>query len=124
MAFRPVLSAVLALALLSPTAAVAASVSGQQLLSLCTANMGGAGNDLEAAECLGFVVGVADSFDCAEPEHGYHWDSHAGASQPRIVQVVVEHIESHPTDLTSGGHFVVAHALADAFPCPAKTAGN
>ena len=124
MTIRPLLTAVLALALLSPAPALAANVSGQQLLALCTANMGGTGNELEAAECLGFVVGVADTFDCEEAEHGLRWNSSVNISQPKIVQIVVQHIEQHPTDLMSGGHYVVAHALAEAFPCPSKTAGN
>lgn len=124
MTIRPLLTAVLALALLAPAPALAANVSGQQLLALCTANMGGTGNELEAAECLGFVVGVADTFDCEEAEHGLRWNSRAEVSQPQIVKIVVEHIERHPTDLMSGGHYVVAHALSEAFPCPAKTAGN
>ena len=124
MTIRPLLTAVLALALLAPAPALAANVSGQQLLALCTANMGGTGNELEAAECLGFVVGVADTFDCEEAEHGLRWNSSVNISQPKIVQIVVQHIEQHPTDLISGGHYVVAHALAEAFPCPSKTAGN
>lgn len=124
MTIRPLLTAVLALALLAPAPALAANVSGQQLLALCTANMGGTGNELEAAECLGFVVGVADTFDCEEAEHGLRWNSSVNISQPKIVQIVVQHIEQHPTDLMSGGHYVVAHALAEAFPCPSKTAGN
>ena len=104
--------------------AAAGRLSGQQLLSLCTANMNGRGNPMAAAECLGFVVGVADTFDCEEAEHGLRWNSSVNISQPRIVQIVVQHIEQHPTDLMSGGHYVVAHALAEAFPCPSKTAGN
>lgn len=122
---RPLLSAVLALALLlSPASAGAANVSGEQLLALCTANMGGGGNELEAAECMGFVVGVADSFDCVEAAHGYRWNSSAGVSQPIMVQVVVQHMADHPADLATGGHAVVAQALSEAFPCPAQSAGN
>lgn len=115
------LAAVLAsAALFCAGPACAADVSGQQLLSLCTANMGGAGNALEAAECMGYVVGVADTFDCVEAEHGYRWDSGAGLSQPQMVKLVVDYISTHPTAMISVGHISVARALSEARPCPSN----
>jgi len=93
---RLLATAVLAITLTATAPAEAAQVSGQQLLALCTAGMGGQAYRVEAAECLGFVM----------------------------VQLVVEHIQKHPTDLITGGHYVVASALAEAYPCPSKTAGN
>ena len=65
MNFRPhhVLAASLVLASLPVGEAAAAIVTGEQLLYLCTSNMGGRGNPLASAECMGFVVGVADTFE-------------------------------------------------------------
>lgn len=113
-------SAVLAATALSTLPAAAADVSGQQLLALCTANMGGAGNALEAAECMGYVVGVADTFDCAEAEHGYRWNSSANPSQPQLVKLVVDYLSAHPSALVSVGHIGVARALSEALPCPSN----
>lgn len=118
------LAGAMALSLLGAAPAAAAQMSGQELLSLCTANMGGTGNPMKAAECLGFVVGVADTFDCVEDNHGLTWDSRSAISQPGIVQLVVDYIHAHPTALISGGHYIVGQALSQAFPCGHKTAGN
>lgn len=122
-AVNKLLSGVLALGLMAGQAG-ATQVSGQQLLALCTANMHGKGNPLEAAECMGFVVGVADTFDCDEDHHGLRWNNRAPVSQPGIVKLVVDYIQAHPTALDSGAHVVVGKALSEAFPCGAKTAGN
>ena len=105
-------------------AADAEHLTGQQLLALCTANMGNAGNPMEAAECLGYVVGVADTFDCAEPAHGYNWNSSADVGQPRLAVTVIQYLESHPTALTAPAHINVARALSNAYPCPKKAAAN
>ena len=118
------LAGMLACTILSAAPAAAAQLSGEQLLSLCTANIGGGGNPMKAAQCMGFVVGVADTFDCDEDNHGLKWNSEAAKSQPQIVRTVVQYIQEHPTTLTTGGHIAVGEALSKAYPCPAKTAGN
>lgn len=112
-----------ALAMLPAGTVSAAQVTGQQLLSLCTANMGGQGNPLEAAECMGFIVGVADTFDCVESNHGFTWNSSANVGQPRLVYLVVEWLHKHPDAVAYEGHRVVGAALQDAFPCN-KIAAN
>lgn len=95
----------------------AATVTGQQLLSLCTANMWGKGKALEAAECLGFVVGVSDTFNCEQSDHGFTWDSERGVSQPRLVATVIQWLQTHPDSLTFEAHRVVGAALQNAYPC-------
>ena len=112
-----VLPAVLALAALAPAPAAANPVSGRQLLSLCTANMWGKGHPLEAAECMGFVVGVSDTFNCVQSDHGFTWNSANGVSEPMRVAVVVQWLQSHPEGLDFEGHRVVGAALQEAFPC-------
>jgi hypothetical protein len=107
----------LALAFLPQGQASAGIVTGQQLLSLCTANMWGKGHPVEAAECLGYVVGVADTFDCEQGDHGFTWDSSAGVSQPRMVAVIVQWLQTHPDALKSEAHRLVGAALQQAFPC-------
>jgi hypothetical protein len=95
----------------------ASSMTGRQLFSLCTANMNGAGNPLEAAECLGFVVGVSDTFNCTQNDHGFTWDSSMSVSQPELVAAVVKWLQAHPAALEYEGHRVVGAALQAAFPC-------
>lgn len=109
--------ALFGLAILAPGPAAAAQVSGQQLLSLCTANLNGKGNALEAAECMGFIVGVSDTFDCVEKNHGFTWNSLAASSQPQLVKIVVDWLHKHPASLNYEGHRVVGAALQNAFPC-------
>lgn len=110
-------SAIMMFAIGSVAPASAGQVSGQQLLSMCTANLNGKGNALEAAECMGFIVGVADTFDCVEKNHGFTWNSTAAASQPQLVQVVVAWLNKHPAALNYEAHRVVGAALQKSFPC-------
>lgn len=118
-----VLAAVLSFA--APSAHAADThVSGQQLLALCTANMGGFGDRARAVACMGFVVGVANTFDCIEDNHGYLWNSHAEASQPQLVAIVVDYIRRHPAARVGEGHRAIGAALQEAFPCQPKTASN
>ena len=120
----PLFAAVLSLSAASAAMASDARMTGQQLLSLCTANMGGRGNPMEAAECLGFVVGVADTFDCTEDNHGYRWNSSADVSQPQLANLTVHYIESHPTTLSGEAHKAIGAALQQAYPCKPKSASN
>lgn len=113
-----VLSAALALATLIPAGnARANQVTGQQLWSLCTANLWGKGNPLEAAECMGYIVGVADTFNCTQSDHGFNWNSSAEYTQPQLVALVVHWLDQHPAALSYEAHRVVGAALQDAFPC-------
>lgn len=116
-------AAVAALAILPVNIASASQVTGQQLWSLCTANMGGKGNPLEAAECMGFVVGVADTFNCTQNDHGFTWNSDASYSQPQLVVLVVDWLNRHPAARDYEAHRVVGAALQEAFPCD-KTASK
>lgn len=98
-------------------AAVAAEVSGRQLLSLCSAKLDGRDKSLEAAECTGFVIGVADSFDCNEANRDLTWKSEAHFTPHQLVAVVVDWLHRHPDAASSDGSRVVGAALQDAFPC-------
>ena len=114
------------LALSAGTAAQASDIhiTGQQLLSLCTANMGGRGNPMEAAECMGFVVGVADTFDCTEDNHGFRWNSSADVTQPQLAGLAIHYIQDHPTARSGEAHRAIGAALQEAFPCKPKAASN
>lgn len=110
-------SAVLALCLLSVAPAQAGYVTGRELSGLCRANIGGHGHVIEAAECMGYIVGVADSFDCIEQLHGFNWDSSRNVSQPQLVATVLRWLDSHPQSLPYESDGLVGAALAEAYPC-------
>lgn len=114
---RHLLVAMLALTTLSAGTATAASVTGQQLLALCTANMGGHGNAIEAAECMGFIIGVADTFDCIDATQLFNRTNSGKTSQPELVQHVVNYLEKHPSAKQREAFSVVGLALAAYFPC-------
>ena len=111
------LAVMFAVAMLPSGEATASSMTGAQLSALCKANMGGSGNALEAAECLGFIVGVSDTFDCLEKNHGFAWNSNAEFNQPQLVGVVLTWLDEHPSAHSYEAHRVVGAALAHAFPC-------
>lgn len=107
----------LALGLLMPGTAHAAAQTGAQLYAMCTANMGGNGNPLLAAECMGYIVGVADTFDCVQKNHGFTWNASSKVSQPGLVAVVLQWIDAHPDARSEEAHKVIGAALQDRYPC-------
>lgn len=123
MTFKPnyFLAAVLALTSLSAGNSTAATVSGQQLLSLCTANMQGKGNPLEAAECLGYIIGVSDTFDCSNADQLFNRQNSADVSQMRLAALVISYLENNPAAKTEDAHRAVFTALAAYYPCQAQS---
>lgn len=111
------LAVMLAFPLVLPTQAWAGYVSGAQLKDICKADDQGAGNPLASAECLGFVLGVADTFDCVEKLHGFNWDSTSDATQTQLVKTVVTWLDAHPNVLAYEADGLVGAALSEAFPC-------
>lgn len=110
------------LALALATSPAAANHKGhmpaEQLYRLCTQNMGSGGNRLEAGECVGYIVGIADSFDCNEASHGHRWNSDgAHDSQMTLVATVIQYLDEHPLAMAQDAHRVVSTALENAFPC-------
>ena len=111
------LAAVLAFSSLSTGEAWAASVTGEQLLYLCTANMGGKGNALLSAECMGYIVGVADTFDCIDATQLFNRTNSEKVSQPKLVEHVVIYLQKHPAARKREAFEVVGLALTKHFPC-------
>lgn len=113
-----------ALSLLSSGPANAGYVSGTDLLGVCAPNKADPVYRLKVAECRGYVVGVADTFDCEEAAHGYHWNVKAEASQPQLAVTVISYLQSQPAALSVPAHINVAQALSQAYPCPKSAAAN
>lgn len=107
----------LALGLLLPGTAHAAAQTGAQLYAMCTANMGGNGNPLLAAECMGYIIGVADTFDCVEKNHGFTWNARSKINQPELVTVVLQWIDAHKESRSEEAHKVIGAALQNQYPC-------
>lgn len=117
MRFRPLLAVLSATATLIASPASAGFVTGAQLMEICKADEQGAGNPLLAAECQGFVLGVADSFDCVEKLHGFTWNSTTEVSRTQLMKIVTTWLEHHPDALAYEADGLVAAALSDSYPC-------
>lgn len=110
------------LAVLVATSPATANHNGHmpadQLYRLCTQNMGGGGSHLEAGECIGYIVGIADSFDCVEASHGFHWNSDgARDNQMTMVVTVLQYLDEHQPEMKEEAHQIVSKALSTTFPC-------
>lgn len=117
---RHLAAALLALSLAAGPAVAShkGHMKADQLYRLCTQNIGSGGSRLEAGECLGYIVGIADSFDCEEVSHGHRWNSDgANDSQMTMVVTVLQYLDEHPPAMNEDAHRVVAAALENAFPC-------
>lgn len=114
---RHVPAAGLALALLAPGNAMAGYVSGWDLLEICKANPASPIYRLQVSECRGYVVGVADTFDCSSKLHGFNWSSTSPASQSDLVRVTINWLSTHPNLLDRKSDGLVAAALSEAYPC-------
>lgn len=112
-----VLAAAVALALWVPGSANAGYVSGWDLLEICKANPASPVYRLHVSQCLGYVVGVSDTFDCSSKLHGFNWSSTSPASQSDLVKVTVNWLSSHPSLLDHKSDGLVAAALSEAYPC-------
>lgn len=106
------------LALLPVRSATAGFLSGSDLLDSCVPKRADPVYRLKVAECRGYVVGVADTFDCSNQVLGFNWKSDTQASQRDLVDVVVRWLNSHPQNLSYEADGLVAAALSEKFPCP------
>jgi hypothetical protein len=89
--------------------------AGADLLADC----GLASSSMGYNYCLGFIMGVADSFDCEQPiMSGFRWQPIADGNAAQFRKVVVKWLNDHPEHLHLRAGSLVAAALSEAFPCP------
>ena len=119
-----VLAAVAVLATSPATPAFSGFVSGGDLLASCTPAKVDPTYRLKVAECRGYVVGIADTFDCKTQALGFKWNSSTGSSQRDLVDVVVVWLRKHPGEMSYQANGLVAAALSEAFPCARDSAAN
>ena len=113
-ALRFVLAGILTHAAAYPTQAASSFHSGSGLLERCESK-----DPSLLGMCLGFTVGVADSFDCQRILlSGYRWQSPRDVTAGQVQKVVVKYLNENPEELHLAAGSLVAAALSKAFPCP------
>jgi hypothetical protein len=94
-------------------AALAGSYSGQKLLDALNSS---AADERRFAE--GYVFGIADSMQEAYPVFGlFRACIPSTATATQVVAVVKETLRREPGYLHNAAGFLVAKAVADAYPC-------
>lgn len=97
---------------------LAGFVSGMDLLAFCAPSRADPVYRLKVAECRGYVIGVADTFDCRTQLLGFTWQSRNGASQRELVDLVITFLRRNPQHLGYEADGLIAAALSEKFPCP------
>lgn len=115
---RSCLFASLVIAFVPCASTHAGFVSGMDLLESCAPARADPAYRQRVAECRGYVVGVADTFDCTNALMGFTWRSNMQASQRDLVDLVIRWLRSHPQYLRYEADGLVAAALSEKFPCP------
>ena len=92
-------------------------LSGSDLLESCKPRVIDAVYRLKVAECRGYVVGVADTFDCTRSVVGGRWNSRVVVSQEELVNTVIRWLNAHPRQLRYQADGLIVAALSEAFPC-------
>ena len=115
--FAGLLALCLATSISPVTGARAGYVSGFDLLESCRPKVVDAVFRLKVAECRGYVVGVADTFDCTREVLGYRWNSRISLSQEELVNAVIKWLNAHPRQLHHQAGGLIAAALSQSFPC-------
>lgn len=110
--------ATVAIVLEQAGSAVAGYVTGAELRDTCRPQTVDPVYRLKVAECRGYVLGIADSFDCARPLRQPAWNSQSAVSQEDLVNTVLVWLDRHPQSLAFQADGLVAAALSEAFPCP------
>ncbi len=106
---------VLLAALLAPAAAHPGHfMNGADMMNACASS-----HPLDQAQCLGYLMGVADSFAAMQYVMGTSLvclpdDVTAG----KLREIFLQYATTHPAELDSQGRLAVEAAFVDAFPCP------
>jgi len=87
--------------------------TGNTLLEKCESRQGTTGYYI----CLGYLVGVADTFDALRPTTRFDYCLREGATNAQLQRVVVKYLKEHPEELDLSAGWLVVLALTDAFHC-------
>jgi hypothetical protein len=76
--------------------------------------------------CRGFVMGIADAMSLTQADNGNvaRWETCPPPKVPssQMQDIATRFLREHPEQRHHPAGVLVAHALADAFPCPAAQA--
>ena len=86
-------------------------VDGRQLLAMCASPPGP-----QHVWCMGYVAGVASAMQIS-PVNGYSACVPADRTVGDLVAIVTRKLPGYPSIGGYGAAGLVAHALADVFPC-------
>lgn len=114
------LAACVAFSVAPIAAAEAGYVSGSDLLESCKPRITDAAYRLKVAECRGYVIGVADIFDCSTAAFGFRWNSRTPVSQEDLVSIVIRWLNAHPRERGFQAGGLIAAALSESFPCDGR----
>lgn len=115
----PLVLALLIATIMTPARqAMAGYVSGWDLLEVCKVTPATPTWRLKTGQCFGYVIGVADTFDCRNQLQGFTWQSRNEASQHELVNLVIAFLRQHPQHLGYEADGLIAAALSETFPCP------
>ena len=102
------------LSLLAPPAMseVFGILNGNQLYDTCT------GNETLQMHCIGYVAGVTDAMGLAKGNlNGWMACIPEGVTAEQLREVVKEMLVEHPETRHQFAAYLVARAVAEAFPC-------
>lgn len=102
--------------------AFAGVMSGQDLIELCEPARADPVHRLKLSECTGYIIGVADTFDCSNKALGFNWDSTKYNDQRKLVSEVLDWLHMHPHVLNYQASGLVASAISGNYPCPSEIA--
>lgn len=119
---QPFLAALMLALSINAAPAHAGILSGADLLDLCEPQPVDPVYRLKISECTGYIVGVSDTFDCANNTLGFNWNSKIYNNQQMLVGTVIDWLHFHPNVLHYQASGLVASALAKQFPCPGSVA--
>lgn len=106
----------------SVATAEAGVMSGHDLIGICEPAREDPVYRLKLSECTGYIIGVADTFDCTNKTLGFNWDSTKYDNQRKLVGSVLDWLHMHPNVLHYQASGLVASALSGNYPCPPKFA--
>lgn len=104
--------------------AEAGIMSGEDLIGICEPARADPVYRLKLSQCAGYIVGVADTFDCTNKTLGFTWDSTKYNNQWKLISGVVEWLHLHPNVLHYQASGLVASALSGNYPCPSSLAAQ
>lgn len=121
---KQLLAAIVFALSLSGAMAQAGAISGEDLIGICEPARADPVYRLKLAECAGYIVGVADTFDCKNKTLGFTWNSSQYSNQHKLIADVVDWLHLHPNVLHYQASGLVASALSDGYPCPESLAAQ